>query len=229
MALDLINGSVAHSRQVSFGLRKDHFEDGAEDRLARSATYQETVNVLFLYECLCVRFRDGSTKENASLLGDFLATVVLEPAANQLSSLLCLIGTRQFARVQRPDRLVDDDALLPLREVHSLLDRLKLRKDNIVCLLGLALLQVLADAVDEAEVLLTRLLYFLVDYLLVFVEMAATLVVPYHDPLDLIISQLLRCNLTGERSATVGGDILGTDHHVVSDARLGEVDVQHAG
>ena len=116
--------SGAHSGQVSLSLRKDHFEDRAEHRLAGSATYQETVNVLFLYECLRVRLSDWSAEQDAGLLGNFLAAVLLEPVADKLSSFLRLVGTSQLARVQRPNRLVNDNALLPLSGIHSFLDRL---------------------------------------------------------------------------------------------------------
>ena len=112
--------------EVLLGLGMNHVEDGAEDRLAASASDQESVNVIKFDQVLAVRLGDRATVEDPRVRCHLLAGVLFEPAPDDLSSLLCLVGTRDLARVQGPDGLISYDDFFPLGRRHTLADSLEL-------------------------------------------------------------------------------------------------------
>ena len=95
-------------------------------------------------------------------------------------------------------------------------------------LLSVSLGLVLADAVDEAQVGGPCLINFLVDDVLSFVEVPSSLGVADHDPLDFVVGELLGGYLSGEGAALVDANVLRSNHNVVLNSSLGQVDMQHA-
>ena len=112
--------------EVLLCLLMDDVEDRAEDRLAAGAADEEPVDVRQLGQGCGVRLRDRAAVQDARILRDGLGAVLRQPAADRLACLLRLVVARHFAGVQRPDRLVADDDLLPFCPLHGLLDGFEL-------------------------------------------------------------------------------------------------------
>jgi hypothetical protein len=71
------------------------------------------------------------------------------------------------------------------------------------------------------------LLNFLVDNFLCFVEMSSPFTVANHNPFDLIIGELFGTYFTGEWTTLINANILGSNHNVVLNSSLSQVDVEH--
>ena len=129
--------------------------------------------------------------------------------------------TRNLAGIQSPDRFVSDDNFSPLCLVKLFLDLRKLVLNNLLGLISVSLGLVLTDAVDEAQVGGPRLINFLVDDVLSFVEVSSSLGVADHNPFDFVVGELLGGYLSGEWAALVDANVLRSNHNVVLNSSLG--------
>ena len=111
---------------------------------------QESIHVSELDYILCVRLSDRASIDDSGSRSNFWTAVVFQPISNQLHCFLGLISTRDLSRVLSPNWLVGDNHVFPARFVESRLDRAQLVKYDVGGLLVLLLLEVLADAVDQA-------------------------------------------------------------------------------
>ncbi|SPQ22851.1 8f06b728-0bcb-4c77-b950-6ad28b6375f7 [Thermothielavioides terrestris] len=112
---------------------------------------QETVNVLLLGKVLAVLAVDAATVEDPGLVGDRVAELGPEPLADGLVHLLGLLDGGDLAGADGPDGLVGDHDLLPVggRELGGEGGQLALDDRDRVA--GLALLERLAAAPDDAD------------------------------------------------------------------------------
>lgn len=100
---------------------------------------------------LAVRRRDRTAIDNARVLRDRGRDRAREERADVLVRGLRLRGARDLARPDRPHGLVRDDDLGPVLRLEGRDDGLQLRLDDGLGALGLALLERLADAEDDAQ------------------------------------------------------------------------------
>ena len=140
-----------------------------------------------------------------------------------------LVRTGNFACVEGPYRLISNDYLLPLGLVQFFLDRLELRVENFFALFWLVFLQVLADTVNDTNVLRPSLYYLCRDDILRFAKMPPPLVVADECPLDLVVCQLLcwnfSCMVVWHRMST---QILRPYLNMIHYPSLGQIEMQHA-
>lgn len=82
-------------------------EDRAEDGLSRGASDHESVSVGQFNELVRVSLSHAAAIDDAHSFGLLGPDVVANPAPDEIASLLSLVGTRNRARVEGPQRLVD--------------------------------------------------------------------------------------------------------------------------
>ncbi|KAI3485238.1 hypothetical protein L1887_51523 [Cichorium endivia] len=126
-------------------------DDVDELGLERGAADEEAVDVGLLGEFLAVLGGDGAAVDDAELLSRVLAELVGGPLADGGVHLLRLLRGSDLARADGPDGLVGDHDLGPVLNLVG--GGVELTNDDVDRLVGLALLERLADAQDHREAL----------------------------------------------------------------------------
>lgn len=123
--------------------------------------------------------------------------------------LLGLLGGGDLAGANGPDGLVGNDDLAPVADL--LLEGGELVGNDLEGLAGLALLQGLAAAPDDADAVLDGVLGLGGDGLVRLLEDGAALRVAQDGPVDVGVLELLDGDLTGEGTVGLVVDVLGSD------------------
>lgn len=199
-------------------------DDVSEGRLQAGAADEETVNVGLLGELLAVLLADRATVDDAGLVGSLLADVLLEPLADALVNLLCLLGGGDLAGADGPDGLVGNDDLAPV------LDLLghggELADDNLHGLVGLALLEGLANAEDDVDAAVKGSLGLAGDEGVALLEDDTALAVADQGPGDVGVLELGSGDLAGEGTVGLVEDVLGGDLNALTSVLAGEEEVE---
>lgn len=196
-------------------------------RLKRSTADEETVNVSLLAELGAVLLVDAATVQDASLLGNLVGDVGLEPLADGLVDLLGLLGGGDLAGANGPDGLVGNDNLGPVGDLG--LEGSELLADDLDGLAGLALLEGLAAAPDDADAVLGGVLGLVGDDLVGLLEDGAALRVAEDGPVDLAVEELRDGQLAGEGAVGLVKDVLGSDTNLGAQGVADEDQVDGAG
>lgn len=196
-------------------------------RLEGSTADQETVNVILLGELFAVLLADGAAVEDAGLVGGLLADVVLEPLADAGVDLLGLLLGGDLTGADGPDGLVGDDDLGPVADL--LLEGGKLGGDDLEGLAGLALLERLAAAPDDADAVVGGVLGLGGDDLVGLAEDGAALAVAKNGPVDAGVLELVGAGLTGEGTVGLVEDILGSNGDLLLQGLTGSQQVDGRG
>lgn len=123
--------------------------------------------------------------------------------------LLGLLGGGDLAGANGPDGLVGNDDLAPVADL--LLEGGELVGNDLEGLAGLALLEGLAAAPDDADAVLDGVLGLGGDGLVRLLEDGAALRVAQDGPVDVGVLELLDGDLTGEGTVGLVVDVLGSD------------------
>lgn len=196
-------------------------------RLERSTADQEAVDVVLLGELLAVLLADGAAVEDAGLVGGLLADVVLEPLADAGVDLLGLLLGGDLAGANGPDGLVGDDDLGPVADL--LLEGGELGGDDLEGLVGLALLERLTAAPDDADAVVGGVLGLGGDGLVGLAEDGAALAVAQDGPVDIGVLELVGAGLTGEGTVGLVEDVLGSDGDLLLQGLAGSQQVDGRG
>jgi hypothetical protein len=123
--------------------------------------------------------------------------------------LLSLLGRSNLAGPDSPDGLVSNDNLAPVRDLG--LERLELLGDDLDSLPGLALLQALAAAPDDANAVLGSELGLGGDIVIRLLQDGAALRVAEDSPCDAKILELGDGGLASEGTIGLVEDVLGSN------------------
>lgn len=190
--------------------------DRLTGRLERSTTDEEAVNVGLLAELCAVLLVDAAAVEDAGLVGDLLADLGLEPLTDGLVHILGLLRGGDLAGANGPDGLVGDDDAGPVADLG--LEGGELLADDGNGLAGLALLERLAAAPDDADAVLGGVLCLGGDELVGLLENGAALRVAEDGPVDLGVEELRDGQLASEGAVGLVVDVLGGDANLRSEA-----------
>lgn len=138
--------------------------------------------------------------------------------------LLGLLSGGDLAGANGPDRLVRDDDLTPVGDLR--LESLELGADDLDGLAGLALLEGLAAAPDDAGAVLSGVLRLGSDGSVGLVQNGAALRVAKDGPGNLVVLELLDGDLTGEGAVGLVVDVLGGDLETLAKILTDEEKVQ---
>ena len=196
-------------------------------RLEGSTANQEAVNVGLLGELLAVLLADGAAVEDAGLVRGLLADVVLEPLADAGVDLLGLLLGGDLAGANGPDGLVGDDDLGPVADL--LLEGSELSGDDLKGLVGLALLERLAAAPDDAHTVVGGVLGLGGHDLISLAQDGAALAVAQDGPLDVGVLELVGAGLAGEGAVGLVEDILGRNGDLLLQGLAGSKQVDGRG
>lgn len=141
--------------------------------------------------------------------------------------LLGLLGGGDLAGANGPDGLVGDDNLGPVGDLG--LEGLELLADDLDGLAGLALLEGLAAAPDDADTVLDGVGGLGGDNLVALAEDGAALRVAEDGPVDLAVEELGDGQLTSEGAVGLVKDVLGGDANLGAEALADEGQVDGAG
>jgi hypothetical protein len=195
-----------------------------ESRLQASTTNKETIDISLLSEVLAVLLADGAAVDNTGGLGDLLAELLVEPLADALVNLLRLLGGSDLAGADGPDGLVGDDDLAPV--LHLLADGRELVDDDFHGLVGLALLESLANAEDDVDASVESGLGLVGDESVALLEDYAALAVADQSPGDVGVLELRGGDLAGESTVGLVEDVLGGDLDALAGVLAGEEEVE---
>ena len=137
--------------------------------------------------------------------------------------LLGLLRGGDLAGTNGPDGLVGDDNLTPVGDVG--LERLELLADDVDGLTSLALLEALAAAPDDADVVLGGVLGLEGDGLVGLLEDGAALRVAEDGPVDVAVLELLNRDLASVSAVALVEDVLSGDLDVLVQVLADEVEV----
>lgn len=193
-------------------------------RLERSTADEETVNVGLLAELAAVLLVDAATVQDASLVGNLVADVGLEPLSDGLVDLLSLLSGGNLAGANGPDGLIGDDNLGPVGNLG--LEGGELLADHVDGLAGLTLLQGLAAAPDDADAVLSGVLGLGGNNLVALAEDGAALGVAQDSPVDAAVLQLGDGDLAGEGAIGLIVDVLGGDLNLLAEVLTHEEQMQ---
>jgi hypothetical protein len=195
-----------------------------ESRLQAGAANKETVNVGLLGEVLAVLLADGAAVDDTGGLGDLLAELLVEPLADALVNLLRLLGGGDLAGADGPDGLVGDDDLAPVLDL--LADGGELVDDDLHGLVGLALLEGLADAEDDVDAAVESGLGLVGDESVALLQDDAALAVADQSPGNVGVLELRGGDLAGESAVGLVEDVLGGDLDALAGVLAGEEEVE---
>ena len=153
-----------------------------------------------------------------------MAELLVEPLADALVNLLRLLGGGDLAGADGPDGLVGDDDLAPV--LNLLGDGGKLGDDNLHGLVGLALLEGLTAAEDDADAAVNGGLGLVGDEGVGLLEDDAALAVAEEGPGDVGVLELGDGDLTGEGTVGLVEDVLGGDLNALAGVLAGEEEVE---
>lgn len=156
--------------------------DGDKLGLEGSTTDQETINILLLSKGSRVATVDGATVHDAGGLSNLGVDVLLQPAANGLVDFLGLVGGGNLAGTDGPDGLVGNDNVGPVLDLLG--NGSELTEDNLGGLVGLTLLQLLADTGHDLEAGLEGVGNLGANLFIRLLEDLAALRVSENDPLN---------------------------------------------
>jgi hypothetical protein len=202
-------------------------DDVDESRLERGTTNEETVNVGLAAEVAAVLLVDAAAVQDAGSVSNAVADVLLEPLADGLVDLLGLLGGGNLAGANGPDGLVGNDNLAPVRDL--LLEGRKLGADDVDGLAGLALLEGLAAAPDDADAVLGGVLGLGGNVGVGLGEDSAALRVAEDGPCDVTVLELGDRDLAGEGAVGLVEDVLGGDLDLGAEVLAGKEEVERGG
>mmetsp|Transcript_4521 Transcript_4521/g.8869 ORF Transcript_4521/g.8869 Transcript_4521/m.8869 type:complete len:263 (-) Transcript_4521:25-813(-) len=149
-----------------------------------------------------------------------------EPVADLLVGRLRLLGGGGHAGADGPDGLVGDDTCVGLEDV---LDLLQLRLAHVERLVGVALLERLADAVHDLKALGEGVLELGLEEVVILLEVLPALRVAEDDPRASNVLDLVRGELAGEGAVALEVAVLGGDGDVLLDGADDGGDVEGDG
>jgi len=187
-------------------------DDLLESGLQGSTTDEEAIDVGLLNQGSGVGVSHGATVQNSSLLSGLLGDVLGEPGSHGRVRLLGLLGGSGLASADGPDGLVSDNDLGPVLDV--LADGSELSGVDLVGLVGLSLVELLADAGHHVEAVLEGELGLQGNDVVGLAEDVAALGVAEDDPVDGGVDGHLGGELTGLGTVVVEGSILSGHLHV---------------
>lgn len=211
-------------RRVS--IRSGRCRTGARrtGRLQAGTADEEAVDVGLLGQLAAVLLVDAAAVEDAGLVGDLLGDVVLEPGADGEVDLLGLVGGGDLSGADGPDGFVGDDDVGPVGELG--LEGGELLADDVDGGAGLALLEALAAAPDDADAVVGGVLCLGGDGLVGLGEEGAALRVAEDGPGDAGVLELADADLAGEGAVGLVEDVLGGDLDVLAKEVAGEEEVE---
>jgi len=139
-------------------------------------------------------------------------------------NLLRLLGGSDLAGANGPDGLVGDDDLAPVLDLLG--DGGKLGNDDLHGLAGLALLEGLAAAQDDADAAVNGGLGLVGDEGVGLLEDDAALAVAEEGPGDVGVLELGDGDLAGEGAVGLVEDVLGGDLDALAGVLAGEEEVE---
>jgi hypothetical protein len=178
-------------------------------RLEGSTANQETVNVGLLAELLAVLLADTATVQDAGLVSDLVANLLLQPGTDGGVDLLGLLSGGDLAGTNGPDGLVGNDNLAPVADL--LLESGKLVGNDLEGLARLALLKRLTAAPDDADTVLNGVLGLGGNNLVRLLEDGTALRVTQDGPVDAGVLELLDGDLASEGTVGLVVDVLGSN------------------
>ena len=110
-----------------------------------------------------------------------------------------LVRRRDLAGTDRPNGLVRDDDVFPVRRGHDVVHRLELRAANIQSRARFALFQRLTDAQSNLQSLAQGIFGLLPDELVRLAAERAAFAVPENHPRNVGVGEHIRAHLTRER------------------------------
>ena len=195
--------------------------------LQASTANQEPVNVLLLGKVLAVLAVDAAAVQDTDLVGDLLADVAAEPLADSVVDLLGLLDGGDLAGADGPDGLVGINNLLPVGARDPLGQRAQLVLNDGDGLAGLALLERLAAAPDDAHAAVDGKLGLAGDQVVRLAQQGAALRVAQDGPVDVDILELRDADLAREGAVGLVVDVLGRDGDAgLLELLLGKLEVQ---
>ena len=183
-------------------------------RLERGAADEAAVDVGLGEELLRVGRLAGAAVEDRGVVRDGLVEEAGEDFADVGVDLLGLGRRGGLAGADGPDGLIGDDDLLHVLGGEVLEDGLGLGGANGEVLAGLALVEVLADAEDDAETRLEGEFHFLDELLVGLAVVLATLGVAEDGPLAADGLQHVDGDFAGVGALGVVGAVLGGELHL---------------
>lgn len=216
-------------------------------RIQAGASNQESINIGQGGELGRVIRFDGTTVQDAGLVGSLLRHFTLDPLADRVMGILSLLHINASAPphthiltgstnlrsgnlsgTNGPDRLVSNDNLGPVL-ADGVENGLELAGDNLDGVVVLALLEAFAAAKDDAEAGIERSLGLGRNKLVALAKDAATLRVAEDHPLNGCILELLGADLAGVGSVALIEDVLGGDLDIGAEGGLCEKEVESGG
>lgn len=183
-------------------------DDIHESGLQAGATNQEAVNVGLLAQLLAVLLTDTTTVQDARLIRGLVVDALLEPLADGSVHLLRLLGRGDLAGTDGPDRLVGNDDFGPVAGADLGLEGIQLLGDNRNSRAGLALLERLTAAPDDADAVVDRELGLGGDGLVRLAQDRPPLTVAQNSPGDAAVEKLRHRDLTSEGTVGLVVDVL---------------------
>jgi hypothetical protein len=221
LALMMSTTDRACQRILGVHTRKTTIRTG---RLQAGTADQEAVNVGLLGQLGAVLLVDAAAVQDAGLLGDLGVDVVLEPGTDGGVDVLGLGGGGDLAGADGPDGLVGDDDLGPVGELG--LERGELLADDVDGGAGLALLEALAAAPDDADAVVGGVLGLGGDDLVGLAEDGTALRVAEDGPVDAGVLELGDGDLASEGAAGLVEDVLGGDGDLLAEELAGGEEVE---
>lgn len=182
-------------------------DDVDKGRLQASTADEEAVNVGLLAELHAVLLADAAAVQDAGLVGGLGVDLLLEPLADGGVDLLGLLGGGDLAGADGPDGLVGDDDLGPVGADLGL-EGVELLGDDGDGLAGLALLERLAAAPDDAQPAVGGDLGLGRDHLVRLAQDRATLAVAQDRPGHVAVLELLHRDLARVGAVGLVVDVL---------------------
>lgn len=188
------------------GLGVDNVDKGG---LQAGTANKETVNVLLLGELVAVLLADTATVDDSGVVRGSLANLLGEVLADGGVHLLSLLSGGDLAGANSPDGLVGNDDLAPVLDLLG--DSAELVGDDLDGLVGLSLLEGLADAENNTEAVVKGGLGLGSDEVVGLLEDDTALRVTSQSPGDVGLLELGGRNLTSEGTVGLVEDVLGGD------------------
>lgn len=204
-------------------------DDIHEGGLQAGTTNQEAVNVGLLAQLLAVLLANTATVQDARLIRSLVVDALLEPLADGSVDLLCLLSRGDLASADGPDGLVGNDDLGPVAGANFGLEGVQLLGDDSDSRAGLALLERLTTAPDDADAVVDRVFGLGGDSLVRLAQDRPSLAVAKNSPLDAAVEQLRDGDLTGEGTVRLVVDVLRSNFDLLAQLLADEVEVQSCG
>lgn len=202
-------------------------DDIHKRRLQARASNKEAVNILLLGQLPAVLLTDRSAIDDARLLGRLAADLLGQPHADGGVHLLRLLRAGDLAGANGPDGLVGNDDLAPVR--YLLGDGAELGRDDVDGLLGLALLERLAAAEDDADAAVQGRLGLAADEAVRLLQDDAALAVAQQRPGDVGVLELADGDFAREGAVGLVEDVLRGDFEAWAQVLASQEEVEGRG